>query len=256
MPAHPRPRAVLEEVNRQLCTQVFNGQFVTMLILVLDVDNEQRRNRHGRPPAADHVRTRRPHDLPIEPQLVLGVERTSKYPTERFTCSTRRDARALHRRRHRCRVAPEGKRFTVDGLRQSLERGLTRPVNAGQPYTAPIERFRTGRDLSDDLTLVAIQFEPGLNCRNQSNWRQNPRFVYRFRAPGISLSMLALRMLSFCRKQPRLDLAPDPIKFLSLAALRRFGHAGAIVKWDHATMAWLNLGFKSPWLHSTRCAGS
>lgn len=24
---------------------------------------------------------------------------------------------------------------------------------------------------------------------------------------------------------------------------------GAIVKWDHATMAWLNLGFKSPWLH-------
>ena len=24
--------------------------------------------------------------------------------------------------------------------------------------------------------------------------------------------------------------------------------SGAIVKWDHATMAWLNLGFKSPWL--------
>ena len=31
---------------------------------------------------------------------------------------------------------------------------------------------------------------------------------------------------------------------------------GAIVKWDHATMAWLNLGFKSPWLHSTRSARS
>src|SRR5436190_8204615 len=26
---------------------------------------------------------------------------------------------------------------------------------------------------------------------------------------------------------------------------------GAIVKWDHATMAWWNLGFKSPWLQST-----
>ena len=25
-------------------------------------------------------------------------------------------------------------------------------------------------------------------------------------------------------------------------------NAGAIVKWDHATMAWWNLGFKSPWL--------
>ena len=29
---------------------------------------------------------------------------------------------------------------------------------------------------------------------------------------------------------------------------RRLAAYGAIVKWDHATMAWLNLGFKSPWL--------
>jgi hypothetical protein len=30
--------------------------------------------------------------------------------------------------------------------------------------------------------------------------------------------------------------------------IRQFDDSGAIVKWDHATMAWLNLGFKSPWL--------
>ena len=36
------------------------------------------------------------------------------------------------------------------------------------------------------------------------------------------------------RRQPDGDNLNDP---------------GAIVKWDHATMAWLNLGFKSPWLH-------
>ncbi len=32
------PGRCLEEVNRQLCTQVFNGQFVTMLVLLLDRD--------------------------------------------------------------------------------------------------------------------------------------------------------------------------------------------------------------------------
>ena len=35
------PGFCLEEVNRQLCTQVFNGQFVTMLIAVIDLENRQ-----------------------------------------------------------------------------------------------------------------------------------------------------------------------------------------------------------------------
>src|ERR1044071_7922272 len=45
------------------------------------------------------------------------------------------------------------------------------------------------------------------------------------------------------RADQRLDIPParDKVSF----------DPGAIVKWDHATMAWLNLGFKSPWLHSS-----
>jgi sigma-B regulation protein RsbU (phosphoserine phosphatase) len=39
MPRVSDPAACLEEVNRQLCVQVFNGQFVTMQVLVLDVEN-------------------------------------------------------------------------------------------------------------------------------------------------------------------------------------------------------------------------
>src|SRR6201999_795865 len=34
------PGACLEEVNRQLCTQVFNGQFVTMVLMVIDSEQQ------------------------------------------------------------------------------------------------------------------------------------------------------------------------------------------------------------------------
>jgi len=34
------PAGALEEINRQLCQQVFNGQFVTMLIVVIDTANQ------------------------------------------------------------------------------------------------------------------------------------------------------------------------------------------------------------------------
>jgi sigma-B regulation protein RsbU (phosphoserine phosphatase) len=39
MPRVLDPARCLEEINRQLCVQVFNGQFFTMLIAVLDVRN-------------------------------------------------------------------------------------------------------------------------------------------------------------------------------------------------------------------------
>ena len=41
MPRIGAPGACLEEVNRQLCTQAFNGQFVTMLLAVIDVESAE-----------------------------------------------------------------------------------------------------------------------------------------------------------------------------------------------------------------------
>src|SRR5665213_1187166 len=47
-----------------------------------------------------------------------------------------------------------------------------------------------------------------------------------------------------------LDLPTPADKVMSLAVTSapQFDDPGAIVKWDHATMAWLNSGFESPWL--------
>ena len=52
LPQSRDPGRCLEEVNRQLCVQVFNGQFVTMQLLVIDPRRPAGRRRHRRPPAA------------------------------------------------------------------------------------------------------------------------------------------------------------------------------------------------------------
>src|SRR5207302_9547645 len=78
------PGYCLEEVNRQLCTQVFNGQFVTMQILLIDLENRQidiASAGHPPPLWRDNGSIR---PLPVEPQLVLGVDETTEYPTQRF----------------------------------------------------------------------------------------------------------------------------------------------------------------------------
>ncbi len=55
------------------------------------------------------------------------------------------------------------------------------------------------------------------------------------------------RHASATRFSPQLDSFPSTDTVFA----HRNGQKppGAIVKWHHATMAWLNLGFKSPWLH-------
>ena len=81
------PGKCLEEVNRQLCTQGFNGQFVTMQLLVLNPGHqtvELATAGHPAPLIVDSEGVVGP-TLPIEPQLVLGVDRDATYPVERIT---------------------------------------------------------------------------------------------------------------------------------------------------------------------------
>jgi Tfp pilus assembly protein PilX len=76
------PGACLEEVNRQLCSQVFNGQFVTIFLLAIDTENqsvEVATAGHPAPLICDETGLKK---LSIEPQLVLGVESTCDYPTQ------------------------------------------------------------------------------------------------------------------------------------------------------------------------------
>jgi sigma-B regulation protein RsbU (phosphoserine phosphatase) len=160
------PGRCLEEVNRQLCTQVFNGQFVTMQLLVLDSQTGTvELATAGHPPPL--LGTEDPdtgqwvlEPLRIEPQLVLGVEAEAAYETERLDLPP--DALLLLYTDGAPDVeAPNGRRLGNEGLRQSLP--ARRPGRATdarallEAVVNSVNQFRGSQALGDDLTLVAIK---------------------------------------------------------------------------------------------------
>ena len=78
------PGRCLQEVNRQLCTQGFRGQFVTMLVMVLDPRSSSIEIATAGHPAPLVERQGKFESLEMEPQLVLGVDPTETYKTEGF----------------------------------------------------------------------------------------------------------------------------------------------------------------------------
>src|SRR5208282_2396651 len=83
------PGRCLEEVNRQLCVQVFNGQFVTMVVMILDTKTGHLQVATAGHPAPLISDGESFQPLPLEPQLLLGVDRETKYATETYNLSPR-----------------------------------------------------------------------------------------------------------------------------------------------------------------------
>jgi serine phosphatase RsbU (regulator of sigma subunit) len=154
------PGECLEEVNRQLCTQVFNGQFVTIFLLVIDTETgsvEVATAGHPSPLICDETGLKK---MVMEPQLVLGVEAATHYPTQKFRLP--KSAKLLLYTDGVIDAASvDGARFTLDGLRNCIGAGKTLDAQAMlDAVIEAVDTFRGGRDLSDDLTLVAIQLQP------------------------------------------------------------------------------------------------
>jgi sigma-B regulation protein RsbU (phosphoserine phosphatase) len=161
MPRAGTPGKCMEFINRQLCRQIFSGQFVTMLIIVIDRDHQKiEMTTAGHPPPLLGVgATFRP--LKIEPQLVLGVDADTTYPTETFDIP---DAAAmvLYTDGLVDAAAPSGERYTAEGLQRALA-GLDARGNAAalaDRIVAAVDQFRGSRELDDDLTIVTVQLEP------------------------------------------------------------------------------------------------
>lgn len=173
------PGQALEEINHQLCLQTFNGQFVTLLIVVVDNQRgEMEVATAGHYPPLMGV-TNAPGSsgagagagegagfasgfasVKLEPQLVLGVEPDTPYVTERFDLPPGA-AVLLYTDGVLDVVAPNGERFHGENLVKSLSAAdhfesaqaiIDRVVQA-------VTAFRGSRDLPDDLTMVAIQLQ-------------------------------------------------------------------------------------------------
>lgn len=162
------PGECLAEVNRQLCTQVFNGQFVTLQLLIVDPVNcvvEFAAAGHPPPLLVESNPTGQDtfKPLPIEPQLVLGIESDVTYDTQRLQLPVG-STLLLYTDGAADVEAPDGQRLGSDGLRRPLP--VRRPgaaaLDAAGLLDAVVQKvnsFRGGRALGDDLTLVAVRLK-------------------------------------------------------------------------------------------------
>jgi serine phosphatase RsbU (regulator of sigma subunit) len=152
------PGPCLEEMNRTLCMQATNGQFVTMLILVIDVEqgfvDVATAGHH--PPLVGEGAGFEP--LKMQSQLVLGVDDDVQYPTERFAMSPG-SSFLLYTDGVTDVVAPSGERFSDQRLRESLHGRFNDAQTIINATVEALNTFRRDRELADDLTLVAIQLQ-------------------------------------------------------------------------------------------------
>lgn len=156
------PGACLEEVNRQLCMQAFSGQFVTILVMVIDPANRQiLASTAGHfPPLFNLGKGYVP--MQMEPQLVLAVESTTLYPTERFELQDQMDI-LLYTDGVVDAQSSTGHRLTIRRICSSLNntpQGAT-PQKVVDHLVSMVDTFRGSRELEDDLTAVSIRLDLG-----------------------------------------------------------------------------------------------
>jgi serine phosphatase RsbU (regulator of sigma subunit) len=154
------PSRCLREVNQQLCTQGFRGQFVTMLVMVLDpVDNTVEIATAGHPgPLVD--RGGKCEAIELEPQLVLGVDPAEEYRSQSFILEPGASV-LLYTDGVVEAEEPSGEQFGVDRLVEAVESAESGeradPAGRIRSVLHAVERFRGQRELLDDVTLVAIR---------------------------------------------------------------------------------------------------
>jgi serine phosphatase RsbU (regulator of sigma subunit) len=162
------PGRCLAEVNRQLCTQVYAGQFVTLQLLVVEPETGTVELANaGHPPPlvgepADDSGAMTFRALRVEPQFVLGVEEDATYDTERVDLPPGA-LLLLYTDGAADAEAPDGRRFGAEGLRKALpatRRPEARPMDARgllDTLVRAINDFRGKQALGDDLTFVAVR---------------------------------------------------------------------------------------------------
>jgi Stage II sporulation protein E (SpoIIE) len=150
------PVLTVNEVNRELCGQAFSGQFVTLLLIVIDQENgELDVVSAGHPPPLmiddGNVRL-----LPTSPQLVLGVEPDVAYESETFpfrgACSLLLYTDGVIE----CRE-PGGKRFSIDAFVAAMNGVGESPDGVIARMIEVVDAFRKTEPLTDDATAIALR---------------------------------------------------------------------------------------------------
>jgi len=151
------PGQCMTDINRQLCQQVFNGQFVTMLILVIDPKAQSLEIAVGGHPPPLIWNGERFLNLPTTPQLVLGVDRDEVYPTERFALAAGSPV-VLFTDGVTDAQSADGSRLRTEGFLKLLTAPHESAADLLSAMIARVDHFRGKHELGDDLTLVTLQY--------------------------------------------------------------------------------------------------
>ena len=158
------PGRTLTEVNGLLARAATGGQFVTLLLCVLDADADSMRVAsagHAGPLACDDIGRWR--ELEVEGELVLGVMDGVEYPTHTVALDGSR-ALLLYTDGAVEAQDPDGRRFDLrqfaEGLRGELPGGPASAQRVTDAAIAVVRGFAGGRDFDDDVTLLAVHLSP------------------------------------------------------------------------------------------------
>jgi len=150
------PGQCLREVNRQLCTHVFSGQFVTLLVMLIDTERNIVELATAGHPAPFVGSGDEFAPLPVDPQLVIAIDDNVAYKTQRFQLKPGTSL-LLYTDGVTDVQAPDGSRLGDDGVRKALYGSFTKAQTLLDSVLDTVESFRAGREMADDLTLVAVQ---------------------------------------------------------------------------------------------------
>lgn len=159
LPSLVDPGACLTELNRQLCTLAYQGQFVTIMILVFDHDAStlSLASAGQGPPLLR--RDRRCTAIDIDPQLVAGVTHDIQYETH--TLDTHPGDQLLLFTDGVVETTNDtGEQFGDNRLLEAFRTAPDDPEKLLHSILGAIATHRQGGDPDDDLTLVALRLTP------------------------------------------------------------------------------------------------
>jgi sigma-B regulation protein RsbU (phosphoserine phosphatase) len=155
----------LREVNKQLCMQSgggFKGQFVTMLVMVMDLRHHVVQVASAGHPTPLAEKDGKFMPLDVEPQLVLGVDADEEYVSKTVAIEPGSSV-VLYTDGVVEAESDLGQQYGVENLIKVLEgqarAGGMEPAQQIRGILEDVKRFCHGRELMDDVTLVAVRPE-------------------------------------------------------------------------------------------------
>ena len=158
------PGRTLTEVNDLLARAATGGQFVTLILAVVDADADAMdvaSAGHAGPLACDEIGRWR--ELEVEGELVLGVTSGIEYPTHTLPLD---GATALMFYTDGAveAVDPDGRRFDLrqlsEGMRAEMPGGPASAKEVVDAALSVVRGFAGGTEFDDDVTLLAAHLTP------------------------------------------------------------------------------------------------